>query len=151
MKRRVNGAEVELQTPEIRAERLGDRWIVHTSEGSFSAVTVRHRDTVLVSYAGRLYEIEPIRAQRGGSAAASGELRAQMPGLVVEVFVKEGDTVRAGEKLLVIEAMKTQQPFTAPFDGVVASLSASAGQQVADGAPLAMIVPHAQDETEAPA
>lgn len=62
-----------------------------------------------------------------------------MPGVIVDVLVAEGDTVTKGQKLLVLEAMKTQQPFTAPFDGKVTKLPITKGQQVIDGATLAVV------------
>jgi len=62
-----------------------------------------------------------------------------MPGRVVSVDVAEGDTVKAGQKLVVIEAMKMEQGLTAPFDGVVAELKATPGAQVSEGALLVRI------------
>ncbi len=53
-----------------------------------------------------------------------------MPGKVIAVDVSEGQTVTAGQRLLVLEAMKMEHALTAPFDGVVAELNASLGAQV---------------------
>lgn len=68
-------------------------------------------------------------------------MRAPMPGQIVDVLVERGANVTKGEKILVLEAMKTQQPFTAPFDGVVEKLDVTKGQQVAEGAVLAVVKP----------
>ena len=62
-----------------------------------------------------------------------------MPGRIVSVDIAEGDTVKAGQKLVVIEAMKMEQGLVAPFDGVVAELKAAAGAQVSEGALLARV------------
>ena len=62
-----------------------------------------------------------------------------MPGRIVSVDVAEGATVKAGQKLVVIEAMKMEQGLIAPFDGVVAELKAVAGAQVAEGSLLVRI------------
>lgn len=140
MKRFVNGDEVELdETGEVRS--LGDRLMVRTPEGTFSAVAVRDRDAVLISYKGAQYRVErKISRARGGSGTSSGELRAPMPGQIVDVRVEEGAEVKKGDVLLVLEAMKTQQPFAAPFDGRVKRLLVAKGQQVVDGALLAEVV-----------
>jgi biotin carboxyl carrier protein len=131
---------VELDPSAATVSKLPDRLIVHGAEGSFSAVAVRSGDKVLVSYKGNVYTVESARPRaRGASAAGSGELRAPMPGQIVDVLVAEGDKVTKGQKVLVLEAMKTQQPFTAPFDGVVEKLSVAKGQQVAEAAVLAVI------------
>ena len=53
-----------------------------------------------------------------------------MPGKVIAVDVAQGDTITAGQRLLVLEAMKMEHALTAPFDGTVAELSVSEGSQV---------------------
>lgn len=140
MKRYVNGDEVELDPAAADVVRAGDRLMVRSSAGTYSAVAVRQGDAVIVSYQGRQYRVER-RASRatGPSAAANGELRAPMPGQIVDVRVEDGAAVKAGDVILVLEAMKTQQPFAAPFDGTVAELKVAVGEQVADGQLLARV------------
>jgi 3-methylcrotonyl-CoA carboxylase alpha subunit len=72
-------------------------------------------------------------------AASGGALAAPMPGRIVSVEVMEGEDVRAGQKLVVLEAMKMEQALIAPFDGVVAELTATAGTHVSEGALLVRI------------
>jgi 3-methylcrotonyl-CoA carboxylase alpha subunit len=76
---------------------------------------------------------------RAGGAVSDGAIEAPMPGRVVSVGVAVGDTVKAGQKLVVIEAMKMEQGLIAPFDGVVAELKATPGAQVGEGALLVRI------------
>jgi biotin carboxyl carrier protein len=64
-----------------------------------------------------------------------------MPGQIVDVRVSEGDVVEEATTLLVLEAMKTQQPFVAPYNGRVSRLLVKTGDQVADGALLALVEP----------
>ncbi|MBU3076662.1 acetyl/propionyl/methylcrotonyl-CoA carboxylase subunit alpha [Sphingomonas quercus] len=75
----------------------------------------------------------------GGAAAGDGAVLAPMPGRVVAVEVAAGESVKAGQKLVVIEAMKMEQALQAPFDGVVAALPVAAGSQVSEGALLVRI------------
>jgi len=142
VKRFVNGDEVELAETGAEVALAGDRLMVRTAEGAFSAVAVRQGDAVLVSYKGRQYKIEKKTGRaRSGGGASTGELRAPMPGQIVDVRISVGDSVKKGDVLLVLEAMKTQQPFAAPFDGVVKKVGAAKGDQVADGALLALVEP----------
>jgi acetyl-CoA/propionyl-CoA carboxylase biotin carboxyl carrier protein len=67
-----------------------------------------------------------------------------MPGTVTVVDVAEGDTVVAGQRLVVVEAMKMEHVLTAPADGVVRELRARAGATVAKDAVLL----HVQTEEE---
>jgi 3-methylcrotonyl-CoA carboxylase alpha subunit len=53
-----------------------------------------------------------------------------MPGRIIAVDVKSGDTVTKGQKLVTLEAMKMEHSLTAPFDGTVAELNAEVGAQV---------------------
>jgi len=56
-----------------------------------------------------------------------------MPGKIIAVNAKAGDTVKAGEPLIVMEAMKMEMTLDAPRDGVVAQLNAEVSALVADG------------------
>ncbi|HEY0637576.1 MAG TPA: biotin/lipoyl-containing protein, partial [Pseudonocardiaceae bacterium] len=78
-----------------------------------------------------------------GSEVAAGSLLAPMPGSVVEVCVAEGAVVRAGQVVLVLEAMKMRHPVTAPAGGVVRSLAAAVGEQVDAGSVLAVVTEEA--------
>ena len=74
-----------------------------------------------------------------GGAGGSGSIFSPMPGKVIAVKVKAGDTVTKGQALLILEAMKMEHTLTAPFDGKVASLNASEGGQAVEGTVLAVI------------
>ncbi len=139
MKRFVNGVEADLTAGEVDITTLPDRLIVRTPEGSFSAVAVRDGDRILVSFRGKTYTIEKALRTRAKGGPTTGEMRAPMPGAIVDVLVAEGDTVDLGDKILVLEAMKTQQAFTAPFAGTVSQLKVTKGQQVGDGDLLAVV------------
>ena len=62
-----------------------------------------------------------------------------MPGTILAVHVTAGDTVSAGQPVLVVEAMKMEHTVTAPLDGVITELTAKAGQQVSMDETLAVI------------
>jgi 3-methylcrotonyl-CoA carboxylase alpha subunit len=57
-----------------------------------------------------------------------------MPGKVIQVLVKAGDTVKRGQALAVLEAMKMEHTLSAPADETVESVGVSQGDQVAEGA-----------------
>jgi acetyl/propionyl-CoA carboxylase alpha subunit len=137
----LNGTEIEA-APESGFELVegSDRIMVRTPSGSFSALAIRDGDAILVSYQGHQYRLETRRPRAGAQgAAASGEYRAPMPGQIVDVLVAVGDKVTKGQKLIVLEAMKTQQPFNAPFDGTVTTMNALKGAQVSDGELLVVV------------
>ncbi|MGP5647997.1 acetyl/propionyl/methylcrotonyl-CoA carboxylase subunit alpha [Psychrobacter celer] len=80
-----------------------------------------------------------VMAHVGEESAAVGSLKSPMPGQVVAFKVAVGDSVKKGEPLAVIEAMKIEHTITAPTDGVVGELLFAAGDSVADGDELLRI------------
>ena len=68
-----------------------------------------------------------------------GALTAPIPGVVVEIKVRKGDTVSRGDTVAVIEAMKMENDIVVPQDGTVASIDVAAGQQVESGAAIATL------------
>ncbi|GAA4767382.1 acetyl/propionyl/methylcrotonyl-CoA carboxylase subunit alpha [Novosphingobium ginsenosidimutans] len=88
----------------------------------------------------RRYSLE--RVDGGGHHSAhDGDILSPMPGKIIAVEVTQGQAVTKGQKLLTLEAMKMEHTLVAPFDGVVAELSAVAGSQVQVEALLARIEP----------
>ena len=106
-----------------------------------SAQSWVHNETVYVFTDSGRDEITliDIMAHVGEESAAVGSLKSPMPGQVVAFKVAVGDSVKKGEPLAVIEAMKIEHTITAPTDGVVAELLFAAGDSVADGDELLRI------------
>jgi acetyl-CoA/propionyl-CoA carboxylase biotin carboxyl carrier protein len=80
----------------------------------------------------------PRRSARSSSGTAAGgdALTAPMQGTIVKIAVEEGQAVQAGELVVVLEAMKMEQPITAHKSGTVTGLVAEIGQTVASGTVL---------------
>jgi propionyl-CoA carboxylase alpha chain len=74
-----------------------------------------------------------------GTQAAAGSLTAPMPGTVVRIEAHPGDAVRAGQVLVVLEAMKMEHAIRAPRDGTLTLLQVSAGQAVDQGTVLVVL------------
>jgi acetyl-CoA/propionyl-CoA carboxylase biotin carboxyl carrier protein len=99
---------------------------------------------------GKRFEIlvhapEPVvkrhRAKAASAAGATGDaLSSPMQGTVVKVAVKEGDKVVAGDLIIVLEAMKMEQPLNAHKDGVIRELKAVVGESVSSGTVLCEII-----------
>jgi acetyl-CoA/propionyl-CoA carboxylase, biotin carboxylase, biotin carboxyl carrier protein len=77
------------------------------------------------------------RGGHGGAAASGDAVTAPMQGTVVKVAVEEGQTVAAGDLVVVLEAMKMENPVTAHKDGVVTGLSIEVGAAVTQGTVIA--------------
>jgi acetyl-CoA/propionyl-CoA carboxylase biotin carboxyl carrier protein len=80
--------------------------------------------------------------RRSKHAAATGggdELATPMQGTIVKLIASDGQTVSAGDPIVVLEAMKMEQPLTAHKDGTVAGLSVEVGQTVTSGTVICRI------------
>jgi 3-methylcrotonyl-CoA carboxylase alpha subunit len=125
------------------------------------------RDEIAVVIAGQTYEAVPVPGPAliwsdghvrvlfaGGQAwpfgvprfegashagALDGAVVAPMPGMVTALAVRQGQTVKRGEILLVLEAMKMENALVAPFDGVLVALNVQLGASVTEGTVLACI------------
>jgi 3-methylcrotonyl-CoA carboxylase alpha subunit len=119
----------------------GGDLIAYLDGEKISATVIINGDEITVITRGlahRLHIHDPGRAA-DDAGEASGGILAPMPGKVTQVFVAEGDTVKAGQRLMILEAMKMEHSILAPFDGRVASFTLQAGDQVDDGSTLIII------------
>ena len=111
---------------EVRTERLGAELRATTSGREFRIVVQDEREW---------------RRKRGSAVEAEGrqQVLAPMPGKIVRVLVKTGDAVRAGQGLLVVEAMKMQNEIRAPKSGTIDRLGVVEGQTVNAGQVVAIV------------
>ena len=78
-------------------------------------------------------DLDKLITEMGFENSASkhiNELKAPMPGLILEVFVKIGQEVKENDSLLILEAMKMENIITSPRDGIIKSISAVKGDAV---------------------
>ncbi len=78
----------------------------------------------------------------GAGAASAGAVKAPMPGRVVKALVNPGDTVTAGQPVIIVEAMKMENEVAATGPGIVHRIAVSAGDTVDAGALLVELTPH---------
>lgn len=73
-------------------------------------------------------------------AAANGTtVNSPLPGVIFEINVKEGESVKKGQTLIVLEAMKMENAIESPIDGTVKSIKVNKGESVLEGAPLVIV------------
>ena len=155
-------ADAAFAPPDDKPFTVHTRWIETEFDNTIPAYSgigadvaePEQRQTVVVEVGGKRLEVSlpagiggmstgtaskkaPSRKKSAAGAGAGGNaVVAPMQGTIVKIAVEEGQEVAEGELVLVLEAMKMEQPITAPKSGVVANLAAEVGATVTSGAVL---------------
>ena len=83
--------------------------------------------------------VAPVATAAPKAAAGANTVNAPMPGTILDVKVSAGQSVKKGDVICVLEAMKMENDIPAPCDGVIASINVQKGASVASGDVLATI------------
>jgi len=122
-----------------------DCWSLLMSQHSYTARVETERSTYTVEMGGRTWSFDladPARALATSRMAAghgAGLVKAPMPGRIIRVLVAAGQSVKAGQGVVVVEAMKMENELQAPRDGVVSEIHVAEGQAVERQDPLLLI------------
>jgi len=82
---------------------------------------------------------DEVRVEKSAPAGPGTKVESPLPGVVIEVSVKEGQAVRQGQKVAVLEAMKMENEIAATADGTITAIHVSKGDSVLEGAPIVTI------------
>jgi len=141
-----NGEDWVLDLPDgplsIRAKLTGSKLTAEIDGVQFSARVIADAQAVIVIADGQTDVLErwdPFSIE-AGAQDGHGSLVAPMPGKIIQVLKQAGDSVEAGDAVIVMEAMKMEHTLRAASSGKLEQVSARAGDQVAEGALLAEVV-----------
>jgi len=142
----VNGRPVEVDQCRIRGDESISMivdGVTHTAEFNKTdgncRVQVDGSDFEVRVTDERQENISHLFKARGTRVGVPGEIRAPMPGLVVKVNVREGDMVKRGQGVVVVEAMKMENEIQAPIAGRVERIAVETGKTVDKGELLLVI------------
>ena len=137
---RVDGQPLEFSYQEV--DDLGQVVVIRDGK-SFGLSIEGDAARAAVTIAGHLYDVRledererAARAAERDSSRHGGVVSSVMPSVVVEILVRADETVRKGQPLLILSAMKMQNEIAAPAAGVVAGIHVAPGQAVSTGARL---------------
>ncbi|MBL8090545.1 MAG: biotin/lipoyl-binding protein [Anaerolineales bacterium] len=149
----VDGKEYQIEVVDEKHVRVGDRLLEVDFESvngqpvfsvildgkSYESFISESDEGWQVLMRGKQYQItvedereKRLRAAAGGGVAEGGEfnLKAPMPGLVVAIPVAEGQEIKKGQVLIILESMKMQNELKSPKDGIVERIRVKAGESV---------------------
>ncbi len=131
----VNGADYK-----VEMENAGTSAGSVTGTGSNSANNTGRNAAKAVAEPAEATEPAEARATKQSAPAGAGKpVTSPLPGVIIEVSVKEGQTVKAGQKVAVLEAMKMENEIQAPADGTVTAILVNKGDSVLEGAEIVKI------------
>lgn len=139
-KLKVNDRQYTAEVKEITAEQA--RVVVDDTEYTVDLIELGRRPSAApVRVASERPTAAPVAKARptSSSQTSAGTIDAPLPGLILQIKVKEGDTVAAGQCVLVMEAMKMENQITAPHNGSVKKVFVSEGDSVSEGNSLVEI------------
>ncbi|MBI3169192.1 MAG: biotin/lipoyl-binding protein [Chloroflexi bacterium] len=127
---------VNNQTYEVEIENINARPVVVTVDGQrFEVMPERRKQAEVMKEAGMKMESKPFMQSpvQAATPSANGHhtLTAPLPGTVIELFVKPGEKVEAGQVVLIIEAMKMKNSIRSIYGGTVDQVLVNQGQSVA--------------------
>ncbi len=135
-----SGEPVEVDVPAAyvaMVQALGEGRFAIRDRGQW--LLAHDRDVTWIGHNGRAWPVRPVSADPGAAGAADGALRAPMPGQVLLVHGRPGDSVKAGDPIVVLESMKMELVLAAPLDGAIAELSVAVGDTVSVDQPIARV------------
>ncbi len=133
------GGDYEVEIEGRRLHAVPNQGAVQISGESYRAADVGE-DHVVVFEKGAAFEFSLLKWGDGAEADESdGTVRSPMPGRIVSIAKRAGESIKTGETLLVLEAMKMEHALKAPITGVIAELIVGEGAQVNEGVVLARI------------
>jgi len=146
---RIDGEEF---TAEIEPA-VGGGALVRSRGRNLRVHAARRRNSILIAVGPALFDLIPVegRSARGAHGLAAPEVTAPMPGKVLKVIVAQGDTVAAGQPLIVLEAMKMETTLYAESDAIVKKVHAAPGTMVDHGAVLLELSPADSSKPESAA
>lgn len=129
----------------VEFKRIEDNLYSLIIEGrSIAAAVLKRGKTLEVFLGGELYEFEVasgLERTRAGAVVAAGiyEIKSPMPSRVVKILKNQGDEVKEGEGLVVIEAMKMESELKSPIPGKVTEVRVNQGDAVESGTVLLIV------------
>jgi len=141
----INGKEYKIKVNEFGAEEArlmvnGTEYIVRLKDlGEPKALDIRPAARPFKKELSSLPQEQTETLRKPKGIVGTGQVTAPLPGLVLEILVKEGDQVKAGQDVVIMEAMKMENEVQSPQDGTVKEIKAKRGDSVYEGDPLIVL------------
>ncbi len=142
--------EIQGKDYDVKIEEFGPKEAKITVNGTSYTVGLKDLGEQIIVEHAAYTPLAPVKAGpasaaapaaqvSSGSASGNAQVIAPLPGLILNVLVKVGDKVKAGQKIMIMEAMKMENDITAGIEGTVKTLNVKNGDNISEGDVLAVI------------
>ena len=132
----VDGEPVDVEEWQISTTEVQEELTINRGAGPENIVLAKVGDVWWIHHNGHTSRVSVVEAGAQSTFEQSGGLTSPMPGKVLSILSSVGESVNAGQTLLILEAMKMENRICSPVDGVVTAIHFEAGTQVNQGAIL---------------
>lgn len=132
----VDGEPVDVEEWQISTTEVQEEMTINRGAGPENIVLAKVGDVWWIHHNGHTSRVSVVEAGAQSTFEQSGGLTSPMPGKILSILSSVGESVNAGQTLLILEAMKMENRICSPVDGVVTAIHFEAGTQVNQGAIL---------------
>ena len=132
----VDGEPVDVEEWQISTTEVQEEMTINRGSGPENIVLAKVGDVWWIHHNGHTSRVSVVEAGAQSTFEQSGGLTSPMPGKILSILSSVGESVNAGQTLLILEAMKMENRICSPVDGVVTAIHFEAGTQVNQGAIL---------------
>lgn len=125
----VNGQAVRVTVPDINGPLSDLEWLI-INDHPYELVFDPNLQWLNAWDGAHTVEVRDRNERVSRPRSGDGRVKAPIPGLITRILVETGAGVKAGQTLVVLEAMKMENEIRAPFDGVIRSISVTTGETV---------------------
>ncbi|MCI1779844.1 MAG: biotin/lipoyl-binding protein [Bacteroidales bacterium] len=122
----------ENETAEVEVN--GTEYKVDVKAGAEKSATIKRP-----SVTPKVQTVKPTPVVKPAAKQSGETVTSPLPGVILDIFCKEGEDVKKGQKLLILEAMKMENEIAATADGKISAIKVNKGDSVLEGAPLVVI------------
>ena len=141
---KINGKQYDVTVESVEGKNAqvvvnGAAYSVEIEKGAAEAPVAAPAPAAAPSQAAPAPAAAAPAAPKAAPAGPGTKVESPLPGVVIEVSVKEGQAVKQGQKVAVLEAMKMENEIAATVDGTVTAIHVNKGDSVLEGAPIVTI------------
>jgi biotin carboxyl carrier protein len=123
----------------VSVDSVDENVVNLTVNGKQHTVEMAHQEAISVAKPVVIRPTAAAAAPKSSAGTAGKLLKSPLPGIILDIFVREGESVKSGQKVILLEAMKMENNIDADCDGIIKAIKVNKGDSVSEGDVLLII------------